>query len=55
VFNEELSLMGTAHLPILIYLNVSQNYCVFGLFPSFGILGNRGHDVSETGSVSIFR
>jgi hypothetical protein len=32
----------------------TQNYWVFGLFPSFGILGNRGHDVSETGSVSVF-
>jgi hypothetical protein len=27
----------------------------FWAFPSSGILGNRGHDVSETGSVSVFR
>jgi hypothetical protein len=33
----------------------TQNYWVFGLFPTSGILGNRKHDVSETGSVSIFR
>jgi hypothetical protein len=32
----------------------TQNYWGFGLFPSSGILGNRGHDVSETGSVSVF-
>jgi hypothetical protein len=29
----------------------SQNYWVFGLFPSSGILDTRKHDVSETGSV----
>jgi hypothetical protein len=29
-----------------------QNYWVFGLFPSSGIIGIRKHDVSETGSVS---
>jgi hypothetical protein len=33
----------------------TQNYWVFGLFPSYGILGNRKHDVSETGSVSVLR
>jgi hypothetical protein len=27
----------------------------FRLFPSFGILETRKHDVSETGSVSVFR
>jgi hypothetical protein len=32
-----------------------QNYWVFGLFPSSGIPENRKHDVSETGSVSLFR
>jgi hypothetical protein len=32
-----------------------QNYWVFGLFPSSGILGTRKHDVSETGSVSVLR
>jgi hypothetical protein len=26
----------------------TQNYWGFGLFPSSGFLGNRGHDVSET-------
>jgi hypothetical protein len=31
----------------------SQNYWCFGLFPLSGILENRKHDVSETGSVSI--
>jgi hypothetical protein len=33
----------------------TQNYWIFGLFPSSGILENRKHDVSETGSVSILR
>jgi hypothetical protein len=33
----------------------TQNYWVFGLFPLSGILGTRKHDVSETGSVSVFR
>jgi hypothetical protein len=33
----------------------TQNYWVFGLFPSSGILGSRKHDVSETGSVSVLR
>jgi hypothetical protein len=33
----------------------SQNYWVFGLFASSGILENRKHDVSETGSVSVLR
>jgi hypothetical protein len=31
----------------------TQNYWVFGLFPSSSILENRKHDVSETGSVSV--
>jgi hypothetical protein len=31
----------------------NQNYWVFELFPLFGILGTRKHDISETGSVSI--
>jgi hypothetical protein len=44
--------MGTK---FYVYDNVIQNYCVFGLFPSSGILENRKHDVSETGSVSVFR
>jgi hypothetical protein len=30
----------------------TQNYCVFGLCPSFGILKIREHNISETGSVS---
>jgi hypothetical protein len=33
----------------------TQNYWVFGLSLSSEILGNRKHDVSETGSVSVFR
>jgi hypothetical protein len=33
----------------------TQIYLGFGLFLSSGILGNRGHDVSETVSVSVFR
>jgi hypothetical protein len=33
----------------------TQNYWVFGLFPSSGVLGTRKHDVSETGSVSVLR
>jgi hypothetical protein len=32
-----------------------QNYCVFGLCPSPGILETRKHNVSETGSVSVLR
>jgi hypothetical protein len=31
----------------------TQNYWGFGLFPLPGILGNRGHDISENGSVSV--
>jgi hypothetical protein len=31
----------------------TQNYWVFGLYPSSGILENRKHDVSETGPVSV--
>jgi hypothetical protein len=33
----------------------NQNYWVFGLFPTSGILGSTKHDVSETGSVSVLR
>jgi hypothetical protein len=33
----------------------TQNYLVFGLFPSSRILVNRKHDVLETGSVSVLR
>jgi hypothetical protein len=33
-------------------INMIQNYWVFGLFSSSGILENRKHDVSETESVS---
>jgi hypothetical protein len=32
---------------------ITQNYWVFGLFPSSGILENGKHDVSEAGSVSV--
>jgi hypothetical protein len=31
----------------------TQNYCVFGLCPSSGILETRKHNASETGSVSV--
>jgi hypothetical protein len=34
-------------------VNNIQNYWVFRLFLSFGILENREHGVSETGSVSV--
>jgi hypothetical protein len=34
---------------------INQNYCFCGLFPSSSILENRKHNVSETGSVSVFR
>jgi hypothetical protein len=30
----------------------TQNYWGFGIFPSSGILGNRGHDIPETDPVS---
>jgi hypothetical protein len=33
----------------------TQNYWVFGLCPSIGILETRKHNVSETGSVSVLR
>jgi hypothetical protein len=33
----------------------TQNYWVFGLLPTSGILETRKHDVSETGSVSVLR
>jgi hypothetical protein len=33
----------------------TQKHFVFGLLTSFGILENRKHDVSETGSVSVLR
>jgi hypothetical protein len=33
----------------------TQNYWVFGLLLSYGILENRKHDVSEIGSVSVLR
>jgi hypothetical protein len=33
----------------------NQNYWVFGLCTSFGILETRKHDVSEAGSVSVLR
>jgi hypothetical protein len=32
-----------------------QNYLVFGLSPRSAILRNRRHDITETGSVSVFR
>jgi hypothetical protein len=42
---------------ICTYIGVynSENYWVFGLFPSFGILKTVKHNVSETGSVSVLR
>jgi hypothetical protein len=33
----------------------TQNYWVFGPFPSSGILGTGKYDISETGSVSVLR
>jgi hypothetical protein len=33
----------------------TQNYWVFGLCPSSGILETRKHSISETGSVSVLR
>jgi hypothetical protein len=33
----------------------TQNYWVFGHFPSSGILETRKHDISETESVSVLR
>jgi hypothetical protein len=40
---------------VLTMVDDTQNYWVFGLFQSTGILDNRVHDVSGTGSVSVFR
>jgi hypothetical protein len=39
----------------LCFKAVTQNYWVFGLCPSPGILETRKHNVSETGSVSVLR
>jgi hypothetical protein len=33
----------------------AQNYWVFGLCPSSGILENREHEVSDTGTVSVLK
>jgi hypothetical protein len=52
VFNEELCTDGDS---LFTNFNLTtQNYWASGLFPSPRILGNRGHDVSGTGSVSVF-
>jgi hypothetical protein len=40
---------------VLTMVDDTQDYWGFGLLPSSGILDNRGHDVLETGSVSVFR
>jgi hypothetical protein len=37
---------------VLTMVHNTQNHWVFGIFPSCGILKNRKHDVSETGSAS---
>jgi hypothetical protein len=42
-------------LQIFRFVFYDQNHWVFGPSPSSGILGNRKHDVSETGSVSVLR
>jgi hypothetical protein len=42
-------------LRVLTTVHNIQNYWVFGLYPSSGILETRKHDVSETGSVSVLR
>jgi hypothetical protein len=39
----------------VIQLVETQNYWVFGLHPSAGILEARKHNVLETGSVSVLR
>jgi hypothetical protein len=33
----------------------TQNYWVFGLYPSSNILKTREHNISEAGSVSVLR
>jgi hypothetical protein len=38
-----------------INIHCGQNYLVFGIFPSSGIIENRKDDVSKTGSVSSLR
>jgi hypothetical protein len=42
-------------MPVVGTRHNTQNYWIFGLLPSSGILGTRKHDVSETGSVSFLR
>jgi hypothetical protein len=48
--SSDLSDQSDSHFYTRISRNL-QNYWVFGLFPSSGILETRKHDVSETGSV----
>jgi hypothetical protein len=65
--NVRLKVTGTLKMPVAVFMKdsgivrvltvgiVTQNYWVFGLFPSSSSLENRKHDISETGSVSILR
>jgi hypothetical protein len=40
---------------VLTIMYNTQNYWVFGHFPSSGILENRKQDISDTGSVSVLK
>jgi hypothetical protein len=40
---------------MILTIIISQKYWDFGLLPSSGILGNRKHDVSENGCISVLR
>jgi hypothetical protein len=51
--NVNCSETGSEYGPVIGFCSDIQNYWVFGLFPSSGILENRKHDVSGTGSVSV--
>jgi hypothetical protein len=54
-FAVDLTLIVTVMFIHEIQLWFAQNYWVFGLRPSSGILETRKHNVSETGSVSVLR
>jgi hypothetical protein len=40
---------------VLTMMNNTQNYWVFGLCPTSGILKTRKHNVSETETISVLR
>jgi hypothetical protein len=49
----DITIMMTIRVLTMVYN--TQNYWVFGLFPSSGILQTRKHNVSKTVSLSVLR